>query len=75
MSDKLPVLKAKGLIKYLCNKRGFCIDRISGSHYQLRHPITGQRVTIPLHREELRRGTLKEIMAAVGLSREEILSI
>ncbi|PIT84703.1 hypothetical protein COU37_02145 [Candidatus Micrarchaeota archaeon CG10_big_fil_rev_8_21_14_0_10_45_29] len=69
---KLPCIKAKKLVKYLCNEKGFCIDRISGSHYQLKHNATGQRVTIPVHRKELRRGTLKEIMAAVGLRREEL---
>ena len=72
MSTHLPVVKAKDLIRYLCNRRGFVIERVRGSHHQLRHPLSGQRVTIPLHREELRRGTLREIMAAVGLERAEL---
>jgi predicted RNA binding protein YcfA (HicA-like mRNA interferase family) len=75
MAAKLPVVKAKDLIKFLCNRRGFSVERISGSHYQLYNPRTGQRATIPYHRTDIRRGTLKEIMGAVGLSREELAEV
>ncbi len=75
MSVHLPVVKAKDLLRYLCNRRGFVIERIRGSHHQLRHPLTGQRVTIPVHHEEIKRGTLREIMASLGLSREDLQDV
>ena len=75
MSGRLPSIKAKDLIRYLCNQKGFVIERIRGSHHQMRHPITGQRVTIPLHREELRRGTLHEIMLAAGITIDELREV
>ncbi len=72
MTERLPAIKAKDLIRYLCNQKGFVIERIRGSHYQLRHPATSRRVTIPMHRDEIKHGTLHEIMASTGLSAEEL---
>ena len=75
MSPHLPVVKAKDLISYLCNRRGFVVERIRGSHYQLRHPATGRRLTVPMHREAIRRGTLREIMAAASLSPDDLRGV
>ena len=72
MSEHLPAIKAKDLIRYLCNQKGFSVERIRGSHYQLRHPISGRRVTVPLHHDELRRGTLHEIMLSTGLTADDL---
>ncbi|MCR6693028.1 MAG: type II toxin-antitoxin system HicA family toxin [archaeon YNP-LCB-003-016] len=58
------------MIKYL-TKKGFVVSRQKGSHVVLKSQ-DGRRVTVPLH-EELDRGTLLEILAEAGISKEEFL--
>jgi len=52
-------------------KKGFVVSRQKGSHVVLKSQ-DGRRVTVPLH-EELDRGTLLEILAEAGISKEEFL--
>lgn len=47
------------------------VSRQKGSHVVLKSQ-DGRRVTVPLH-EELDRGTLLEILAEAGISKEEFL--
>ncbi|WP_042466932.1 type II toxin-antitoxin system HicA family toxin [Veillonella parvula] len=48
-------------------KDGWYIDRIKGSHHILKHPIKAGRVTIPLHKEDLKPKTLQTILKQAGL--------
>lgn len=67
---KLPVVKAKALLKTL-KKLGFYEYHQSGSHIQLKHK-DGRRTTIPYHpTQEIRRGTLKAIIDDLEVSVEE----
>lgn len=67
---KLPVVKAKNLLKTL-QKLGFSKYHQTGSHIQLKHP-DGRRTTIPYHpSQEIRRGTLKAIIDDLDMSVEE----
>ncbi len=68
---KLPVLTAKKIIKILTIK-GFILDRIKGSHHIYYHPEMKKRVVIPMHKKELPRGTLLEILKQAGISKEEL---
>ncbi|MCS7368000.1 MAG: type II toxin-antitoxin system HicA family toxin [archaeon YNP-WB-062] len=68
--SKLPVVSGREVIKYL-TKKGFVVSRQKGSHVVLKSQ-DGRRVTVPLH-EELDRGTLLEILAEAGISKEEFL--
>lgn len=69
---KLPVVKAKGLLKTL-QKLGFFKHHQTGSHIQLKHP-DGRRTTIPYHpTQEIRRGTLKAIIEDLDMSAEEFI--
>jgi predicted RNA binding protein YcfA (HicA-like mRNA interferase family) len=53
MSNGLPVLKAKEVIRVL-EKAGFYIHHQSGSLVQLKHKIkTHLRVTVPFHNKDL----------------------
>lgn len=64
---KLPVLKAKELLKLL-SRMGFANLRQSGSHVQLAHP-DGRRTTVPNHPSmEIRRKTLKGIIDDLGMT-------
>lgn len=69
---KLPVLKAKELVKIL-NKMGFFKHHQVGSHAQFKHP-NGRRTTIPLHPgKDIPRGTLKKILNDIEISPEEFI--
>lgn len=69
---KLPVISGKDVIKALL-MQGYYIRVQEGSHVHLRHP-TKSAITAPVH-PEIARGTLKEIIKQLGLTREEFLSL
>ncbi|MEM1587320.1 MAG: type II toxin-antitoxin system HicA family toxin [Candidatus Bathyarchaeia archaeon] len=68
--SRLPIISGRELIRYLV-KKGFVISRQRGSYVVLKSQDS-RRVTVPLH-EELDRGTLLEILAEAGISKEEFL--
>lgn len=56
----------KELMRVL-NKDGWYVDRVKGSHYILKHPTKLGRVTIALHKEDLKPKTLSTILKQAGL--------
>ncbi|MEM2135733.1 MAG: type II toxin-antitoxin system HicA family toxin [Candidatus Jordarchaeaceae archaeon] len=72
--SKLPSLTPKKIIKIL-EKRGFILDRVKGSHHIYYHPETRKRVVVPLHKKDLPKGTLIEILKQAGISREELRNL
>ena len=56
----------KELMKVL-TKDGWYIDRVRDSHHILKHPTKNGRVTIALHKEDLKPKTLQTILKQVGL--------
>lgn len=56
----------KELLKAL-KKDGWQIVRIRGSHHILRHPIKPGRLTVALHKEDLKPKTLQTILKDAGL--------
>ena len=68
---KLPSLTPQKIIKVL-EKKGFVLDRIKGSHHIYYHPETKRRVVVPLHKRDLPRGTLLEILKQAGINKEEL---
>jgi len=68
---KLPSLTPQKIIKILQNK-GFVLDRIKGSHHIYYNPETRRRAVVPLHKKDLPRGTMFEILKQAGISREEL---
>ena len=68
---KLPSLTPQKIIKVL-EKKGFVLDRIKGSHHIYYHPETKRRVVVPLHKRDLPRGTLLEILKQAGISKVEL---
>ncbi len=71
-SSKLPSLSWRDLIKAL-KKIGYTSTGQSGSHIILRNP-EGKRVTVPRH-DPIGRGLLLEIIAEVGLTKEQFLEL
>lgn len=68
---KLPSLTSQKIIKILESK-GFVLDRVKGSHHIYYNPETKRRVVIPLHKNDLPKGTLPEILKQAGISKEEL---
>jgi predicted RNA binding protein YcfA (HicA-like mRNA interferase family) len=67
---RLPHISGKRTVEALL-QAGFTVHRIRGSHYILKHPETGRRVTIPYHRRELALKTLHCILKQAAISPDE----
>lgn len=74
MSDKLPVVSARDLIKVL-HKVGYDVDHQTGSHIILRNTkYPHRRLSVPNHKE-IARGTLRSIIRQSGLDLKQFLKI
>ncbi len=71
---KLPRVGGKQTIEALL-RGGFVVHRIRGSHYILKHPESGRRVTVPYHRSELALTTIRSILNQAGVSTEEFVGL
>ncbi len=67
---RLPRISGKQTVEALL-RAGFIVHHIRGSHYILKHPETGRRVTIPYQRRELALKTLHSILKQAAISPEE----
>ena len=75
MSDKLPVLKAKEVLRaLLCG--GFYIHHQTGSHARLLHSTRPEvHVTVPLHSKDIPVSPLKRMLRQASLTEEEFLKL
>ena len=73
MSDRLPSLRPRQVIRAL-EKAGWRVVRQRGSHISLTKEGMPYIVTVPLHRRDLPRGTLRDIIRDSGLAIDEFLS-
>ena len=48
-------------------KDGWYVDRIRGSHHMLKHTSKVGRVTVPVHKEDLKPKTLHTILKQAGI--------
>lgn len=71
---RLPVCTPVDAIRAL-GRAGFFLDHSAGSHRYFRHPARPGLVTVPFHRKDLRRATLKSIIEQAGLSVEEFIKL
>ena len=75
MSDRLPALTSKEVVRAL-ERAGFIVARTSGSHCRLVHPeYPTRKVTIPIHAGDLKRGTLRGIIAQAGFTVSEFMKL
>lgn len=75
MSQRLPSVTAREAVRAL-ERAGFVVSRTSGSHCRLFHSTDPSRkVTIPIHSGDLKRGTLRAIIAQAGLTVVEFLAL
>jgi predicted RNA binding protein YcfA (HicA-like mRNA interferase family) len=75
MNQRLPALTARDVIRAL-ERAGFAVSRQSGSHCRLVHTSDPMRkVTIPIHSGDLKRGTLRAIIAQAGFTVDKFLQL
>lgn len=76
MNRRLPALRAKEVIRAL-ERADFVVSRTSGSHCRLIHSSDpARKVTVPVHSStDLKRGTLRGIIAQAGLTVAEFLEL
>ena len=75
MNERLPALTAREVIRAL-QRAGFVVSRTSGSHCRLVHATDStRRVTVPVHTGDLKRGTLRGIVAQAGMTVAEFLTL
>lgn len=74
MASKLPVVKARQVIKVL-ESTGFQAIRQSGSHVTYRHP-DGRWTIVSVHPgKTIPKGTLRKIIRDAGLTVEEFIDL
>jgi predicted RNA binding protein YcfA (HicA-like mRNA interferase family) len=75
MNQRLPSITAREAVRAL-ERAGFVVSRTSGSHCRLVHSgDPARKVTIPVHTGDLRRGTLRGIIAQAGLTVPEFIAL
>jgi len=75
MSQHLPVVRPKEVIRALCRAE-FFVHHTSGSHYVLKNSGKPHlRVTIPYHNRDLKRKTLASIIDQAGLTPAEFVEL
>ena len=74
MSEKLPAVKPKKLIRVL-RQVGFVIDHQTGSHAVLFRSTDRRRVVVPIHNRDLGTGLLAKIIVDAGMTKEEFKSL
>jgi predicted RNA binding protein YcfA (HicA-like mRNA interferase family) len=75
MNERLPAVTAKDVLTAL-ERAGFVKLRSSGSHCRMVHSRDASRkVTVPIHARDLKRGTLRAIIAQAGLTVAEFLAL
>ena len=77
MSERLPIVSGKKLIRFL-NELGYVEIRQRGSHVRLEHSTAAgkHKITIPDH-DPIAKGTLSDILSKVavwcGISKDDIV--
>ena len=72
MAEKLPALRASEIVRAL-ERAGFVVKRQTGSHAILTREGLRRPVVVPMHRRELPRGTVKDIIRQAGITEDEFL--
>lgn len=74
MTNRLPSLKPKEVVRAF-EKAGWRIHRQKGSHLVMRKIGHPKIIVIPMHGEDMPKGTLRGILADADLSVEEFVAL
>ena len=68
---RLPALRVREVVSAL-ERAGFYLHHQTGGHAAFRHVTdASRRVTVPVHRGDVKRGTLQGILRQAGLPEED----
>jgi predicted RNA binding protein YcfA (HicA-like mRNA interferase family) len=68
--SSIPAVPGAKVVKAL-ESAGFVVVRVSGSHHVMRHS-DGRTVVVPVHAgQDMAKGTLRGILAAIGITADE----
>jgi predicted RNA binding protein YcfA (HicA-like mRNA interferase family) len=70
MPAAIPAVRGAQVVRAL-ERAGFQVVRISGSHHVMKHP-DGRTVPVPVHNRDIAKGTLRNILAIIGMTIEEL---
>ena len=68
---ELPVFTPRTIARLL-EDHGFVLDRVKGSHHIYRHPQSGRRAVVPMHKQDLPSGTVLSILKQAGIERSQL---
>jgi predicted RNA binding protein YcfA (HicA-like mRNA interferase family) len=72
--SKLPAVKPAELAR-VARKLGFVFDRQKGSHAIYLRTHDRRRVVIPMHRTDLKTGTLHSLLKDMDLTGEQLIEL
>ena len=74
MTKRLPSVRPQEAVRAL-ERAGWAVARQKGSHVSLKKQGVAYLVTVPMHRREIPRGTLRAIIEDAGLTVEEFVTL
>jgi predicted RNA binding protein YcfA (HicA-like mRNA interferase family) len=74
MTQRLPALRPQQVIRAL-ERGGWQVHRQRGSHVSMHKQGVAFLITVPLHRADMPRGTLRDIISDAGLTVGEFLEL
>ena len=75
MRQRLPPMKAREVIAKL-RRAEWDVDRVTGSHYIMRHPESSRTVPVPFHgNRDIKIEVLRSIIRQSGMTVEEFLTL
>jgi predicted RNA binding protein YcfA (HicA-like mRNA interferase family) len=74
VTRRLPSLRPQEVIRAL-ERAGWTIDRQRGSHVSLKKPGVDHLVVVVMHRREMPRGLLADIVKDAGLTIDEFVAL
>ena len=73
MPSAIPAVRGAQVVRAL-ERAGFEVARISGSHHVMKHP-DGRTVSVPVHNKNMPKGTLRNVLAIVGMTADELRNL
>ena len=70
MPAAIPAVRGAQVVRAL-ERAGFQVVRVSGSHHVMKH-TDGRTVPVPVHNRDIAKGTLRNILAIIGMTIEEL---
>ena len=74
MTKRLPSVRPQEVVRAL-ERAGWEVARQKGSHLSLKKDGVAFLVTVPMHRREVPRGTLRAIVEDAGLTIDEFVTL